>query len=58
MGLKEISTAAAETAVDLAIETEDGSLKRAASKLRVTERALQLRRAARRSQGDSEPKEG
>lgn len=57
VGLKEISTAAAETAVDLAIETEDGSLKRAASKLRVTERALQLRRAARRSQQDGEPKE-
>ena len=47
-GLKEISTAAAETAVGLAIEAEGGNLKRAARRLQVTERALQLRRAARR----------
>ncbi len=58
MGLKEISTAAAETAVDLALEIEDGSLKRAAGKLQVTERALQLRRAARRCQQVGEAKDG
>jgi transcriptional regulator with GAF, ATPase, and Fis domain len=50
LGLKEIANAAAETAIRLAIEEEDGRgrLKRAAQRLGVTERALQMRSATRR----------
>ncbi len=48
MGLKEIGNAATDAAVRLAFEEGDGSLKRAAEKLGVTDRALQMRRAARR----------
>ncbi|MCA1850104.1 MAG: sigma-54-dependent Fis family transcriptional regulator, partial [Acidobacteria bacterium] len=50
LGLKEIVNAAAETAIRLAIEEEDGRgrLKRAAQRLGVTERALQMRSATRR----------
>jgi transcriptional regulator with GAF, ATPase, and Fis domain len=48
-GLKEISQAAAETAMRIAIDDENGSLQLAARRLRVTDRALQMRRAARRS---------
>ncbi len=47
-GLKEISQAAAETAMRVAVDDENGSLQRAAQRLGVTGRALQLRRAARR----------
>jgi transcriptional regulator with GAF, ATPase, and Fis domain len=47
-GLKEISQAAAETAMRIAIDSEDGSLRLAAQRLGVTDRALQMRRAARR----------
>ncbi len=47
-GLKEISNAAAEAAVEIAVQDEGGNLKRAARKLGVTDRALQMRRAARR----------
>lgn len=46
--LREISTAAAETAIRVAIAEESGNLQRAARKLGVTDRALQLRRASRR----------
>ena len=45
--LKEISHAASETAIKLALEREQGNLRRAASRLGVTDRALQLRRANR-----------
>ena len=45
--LKEISKTAADTAVRLAIEEADGNLKRAAQRLGVTDRALQLRRAGK-----------
>ena len=48
-GLKEIRTLAEDTAVRLALADEDGHVPRAARKLGVTDRALQLRRAARRS---------
>jgi transcriptional regulator with GAF, ATPase, and Fis domain len=48
VSLKDIGYAATETAIDIAVEAE-GSLQRAAQQLGVTDRALQLRRAARRS---------
>ena len=47
-GLKEISQAAAETAMRIAVDEEHGNLQLAARRLGVTDRALQLRRAARR----------
>jgi transcriptional regulator with GAF, ATPase, and Fis domain len=47
--LQEITRAAGELAVRVALQAE-GSLPRAARKLGVTDRALQLRRAARRQQ--------
>jgi transcriptional regulator with GAF, ATPase, and Fis domain len=43
--LKEIGRTAENLAVRLAIEAEEGSLQRAAARLGVTDRALQLRRA-------------
>jgi transcriptional regulator with GAF, ATPase, and Fis domain len=45
LGLKEIGHAASEMAIKLALERERGNLHRAASRLGVTDRALQLRRA-------------
>ena len=48
VGLREIAQAAAEAAINLALEEEGGNLHRAACRLRVTDRALQLRRANRR----------
>jgi transcriptional regulator with GAF, ATPase, and Fis domain len=48
VGLKEISQAAAETAMRIAVDNENGSLQLAARRLGVTDRALQMRRAARR----------
>ena len=45
--LKEISHAASEMAIKLALEREQGNLRRAATRLGVTDRALQLRRANR-----------
>jgi transcriptional regulator with GAF, ATPase, and Fis domain len=47
-GLKDIGCAAAETAIRVAVGDEDGNLQRAARKLGVTDRALQMRRAVRR----------
>ena len=47
-GLKEISHAATETAIRIALGDEEGNLQRAARKLGVTDRALQMRRANRR----------
>ena len=47
-GLREISQAAADTAMRIAVDNEHGSLQRAARQLGVTGRALQLRRSARR----------
>lgn len=41
VGLKEISNAAAETAIDIAVDDTDGNLQRAAQQLGVTDRALQ-----------------
>ncbi|MGB0128688.1 MAG: sigma 54-interacting transcriptional regulator, partial [Rhodocyclaceae bacterium] len=45
IGMKEISQVAADVAVTMAIEREGGNLQRAAARLGVTDRALQLRRA-------------
>jgi transcriptional regulator with GAF, ATPase, and Fis domain len=47
-GLKDIGRTAEEIAVRVAVLEEEGNLQRAASRLGVTDRALQLRRAARR----------
>jgi transcriptional regulator with GAF, ATPase, and Fis domain len=48
IGLKEIGRAAKEIAEQVAIEEEGGNVHRAALRLRISDRALQLRRAARR----------
>ena len=45
VGLKEISQTATETAIQIAVDEEQGNLQRAARKLGVTDRTLQLRRA-------------
>ena len=57
--LREITAAAGEAAIRCAIQEADGSLRRAASRLGVTPRALQLRRAGqiRVSGGGSERRE-
>jgi transcriptional regulator with GAF, ATPase, and Fis domain len=52
VGLKEIGRTAENTAIRIAVANENGNLPRAASKLGVTDRALQMRRATRRSQGN------
>lgn len=51
LGLKDIGRAAEDAAERVALEDEEGNLQRAARKLGVTDRALQLRRANRRQQG-------
>ncbi len=48
VGLKEIGRIASDTAIRLALAEEQGNLQRAARRLGVTDRALQLRRAQRR----------
>jgi transcriptional regulator with GAF, ATPase, and Fis domain len=50
VGLKEIGQVATDTAVQLAIELEHHNLHRAACRLGVTDRALQLRRASRQEE--------
>lgn len=50
--LKEIERAAGELAERIVIAEEQGNLQRAAARLRVTDRALQMRRAARRPNSD------
>ena len=47
-GLKDIGRAAEHLAVQIAVAEEGGNLQRAAQRLRVSDRALQLRRAAGR----------
>lgn len=46
IGLKAIGKMAEDLAVSIAVTGEDGNLQRAAAKLKVTDRALQLRRAS------------
>lgn len=53
-GLKEIGRAAEDTAVRIAVGEANGNLQHAARKLGVTDRALQMRRAARRKEGQSQ----
>ena len=48
VGLKEIGQTAADTAIQIAVEQEKGNLQRAARRLGVTDRALQMRRANER----------
>ena len=48
LGLKDISAQTAELAIQTALEDEEGNLQRAARRLGVTDRALQMRRAAAR----------
>lgn len=48
IGLKEIGKAAEEVAVNIAVNDENGNLQRAAKKLGVTDRTLQIRRVVRR----------
>lgn len=48
-GLRDITAAAADTAIRIALEQEGGSLRRAAARLGVTDRALQMRKANRRA---------
>ncbi|WP_241759318.1 sigma 54-interacting transcriptional regulator [Pyxidicoccus parkwayensis] len=52
VGLKEIGRGATDVAVRLVVEQERGNLQRAARKLGVTDRALQLRRGAARDKAD------
>ncbi|WP_431103202.1 sigma 54-interacting transcriptional regulator [Roseateles noduli] len=49
IGMKDISQRATELAVEMALECEDGNLQRAAARLGVTDRALQIRRASQRA---------
>ena len=51
--LKEIGRAAEDIAIRYATDQEDGNLQRAASRLGVTDRALQLRRANQRQLSDA-----
>jgi transcriptional regulator with GAF, ATPase, and Fis domain len=44
--LKEISQTTARTAIRIAVDSENGNLRRAAVRLGITDRALQMRRAA------------
>jgi hypothetical protein len=46
MGLREIGRAATSAAIRIVLAREDGNLQRAARSLGVTDRALQMRRAA------------
>jgi transcriptional regulator with GAF, ATPase, and Fis domain len=50
ISLREIGVVAVDTATQIALEREGGNVHRAARRLGVTDRALQLRRAKRRSQ--------
>jgi transcriptional regulator with GAF, ATPase, and Fis domain len=53
VGMRDIGQAATEIAIELALERESGNLHRAAFRLGVTDRALQLRRAGQLTRADS-----
>lgn len=53
LSLKEIGKAAEDMAIKIALENEDGNVKKAAKKLGVSDRTLQLRRSARLNQKSS-----
>lgn len=46
VGLKGLTTQTAKIAIQIALEDEEGNVRRAAARLQVTDRALQMRRAA------------
>ncbi len=50
ISMKDIGQRATELAVEIALECEAGNLQRAAARLGVTDRALQIRRASQRDQ--------
>ncbi len=52
VGLKEIGRRATDAAVRLVLDQEEGNVQRAARRLGVTDRAVQLRRAPRRAERD------
>jgi transcriptional regulator with GAF, ATPase, and Fis domain len=52
--LKEISQAATDTAIRIVTDDENGNLRRAAQRLGITDRALQMRRAAQRERFNPE----
>lgn len=54
VGLRGINNLTAELAIQTALDDENGNLQRAAKRLQVTDRALQLRRAARRQQAEKD----
>jgi transcriptional regulator with GAF, ATPase, and Fis domain len=54
-GLREIGRAAEEIAIELALDDSNGRVATAAQSLKVTDRALQLRRAARRDAPRTRP---
>ncbi len=51
VGLKDIGRLASETAIRAAVNAEEGNLQRAAQRLGVTDRALQMRKAQGRQNG-------
>ncbi|MBX7083439.1 MAG: sigma 54-interacting transcriptional regulator [Nannocystaceae bacterium] len=55
-GLREIGRAAEELAIELALDDSNGRVATAAQSLKVTDRALQLRRAARRDAPRTRPR--
>lgn len=57
VGLKEITHVVSESAIRIAIGDEEGNLQRAAQKLGVTDRALQLRKARARQDGVRRPRQ-
>jgi len=52
-GLKDIGRSAEDVAEEIVLGEEGGNLQRAARRLRITDRALQMRRAARRAIGEA-----
>jgi transcriptional regulator with GAF, ATPase, and Fis domain len=53
LGLKEISSQTTDVAIQTALADEGGNLQRAARRLGVTDRALQMRRALQRQDGNT-----
>jgi len=53
VNLKQISNGAIEVAIRIAMEDEQGNLQRAARRLGITDRALQMRKAAQREAGET-----
>jgi transcriptional regulator with GAF, ATPase, and Fis domain len=55
--LKDITRTAAETAIRIAVQSEGSNLQKAASRLGITDRALQMRRATGRLRGQPQENE-